>query len=96
VEKQLVVIVLNESADSLISIYFESFDVQIYSNPGLVLQAPSKWEKSRAWILGSLFEEVGARTVFPSVDQSNVKASWRVCVENPINMTSRYPELIEC
>jgi hypothetical protein len=91
IEKQLVVLVLSVPIDesSLISIYFENFDVQIYSNPGLVLQSPSKWEKQRAWILGSLFDEVGARTVFPSIDQPTAKASWRFCAQHPSNMTSR-------
>lgn len=91
IEKQIIVLVLSSpvEASSMISIYFEHFDVQIYSNMGLVLQSPSKWEKQRAWILGSVFDTVGARTVFPSIDQPNVKASWRLCTQHPSNMTAR-------
>ncbi|KAI6225341.1 Matrix non-peptidase-like protein 1 [Aphelenchoides fujianensis] len=91
IEKQLVVIVLPEklNAGTLLSVYFKHFETQIYSNPGLVLQAPSKWEKQRAWILGTLFEGVGARSVFPSVDQPKAKSSWRPCIEHPANMTAR-------
>ncbi|KAI6235881.1 Mnp-1 [Aphelenchoides besseyi] len=91
IEKQLVVVALSDEIKSgtLLSIYFAKFETLIYSNPGLVLQAPSKWEKQRAWILGTLFEDVGARSVFPSIDQPEAKSSWRPCVEHPANMTAR-------
>ncbi|CAD5214984.1 unnamed protein product [Bursaphelenchus okinawaensis] len=90
-EQRLLLVGLNETLPpaSLISIYFEDFEIQVHSNIGLVLQAPSLWEKQRAWILATLFDETGARTVFPVVDQTTAKASWRLCLDHFKNMTSR-------
>ncbi|CAD5221004.1 unnamed protein product [Bursaphelenchus xylophilus] len=90
-DQRILLIGLNETlpAGALVSVYFQDFEVQVHSNIGLVLQAPSLWEKQRAWILATLFGETGARTVFPVVDQSGAKASWRLCLEHLKNMTSR-------
>lgn len=69
--------------DTTILVNISNFNVEIPHNPGLFQQIPSKWEKDRAWILGSTFQENGAKSVFPCIDNNFGRASLKLCVRRP-------------
>uniref|UniRef100_A0A914DQU1 Aminopeptidase N-like N-terminal domain-containing protein n=1 Tax=Acrobeloides nanus TaxID=290746 RepID=A0A914DQU1_9BILA len=91
IDQKVVLLSLSEelSKGTFLLVQIANFETEIRSNPGLFQQIPSKWEKDRAWVLGSFFENVGAKNVFPSVDNHFNRASFHLCLQYPSSLNAR-------
>jgi hypothetical protein len=91
IDRKVVLLSLSEelSKGTFLLVQISSFETEIRSNPGLFQQIPSKWEKDRAWVLGSFFENIGAKNVFPSVDNHFNRASFHLCLQYPSSLSAR-------
>ncbi|KAI1721477.1 matrix non-peptidase like protein 1 [Ditylenchus destructor] len=91
-DKNLVVISLSESLKpgTAIRLRIDKFESEIVGNPGLVVQMPSKWEKDRAWIVGTHNNHANtSRFVFPGVDEPQVVAALKLCLQHPKDAFAR-------
>lgn len=70
--------------NTLVIVEFSHFESVIPNNQGLFGQ-----RQQTNWIIGTLFKKIGARTVFPLIDEKENRATLDLCLIHPTDVTSR-------
>jgi len=64
-------------------------------NPSVLVQRPLRWERDRAWLLGSVLGgqakegTVPAAFLFPVVPDQFAKSAFKLCIEHPEGMQAK-------
>ncbi|KAE9551766.1 hypothetical protein FO519_005003 [Halicephalobus sp. NKZ332] len=91
IDHQLLVLALSEEVPegTLIVVEISHFESVIPNNQGLYVQKPMAFEQGRSWMIGTLFEKIGIKTVFPGIDEKESRASLDLCLIYPSDTTAK-------